>query len=117
MIGIDIESIHRIESLLSKKPKIIRKFFTDYEWEYSHSKAKAAQTLTGIWCAKEAVIKALTNISVIEITEIEIRHSSSGAPYVVFLPDQSLIKEYAIHISISHSVEYATAIAAVHLTR
>lgn len=117
MIGIDIESIHRIESLLTKKPKIIGKFFTAYEWEYAHSKAKPAQTLAGIWCAKEAVIKALTNISLIEITEVEIRHSSSGAPYVMFLTDQSLINEYAIHISISHSVDYATAIAVVHLTR
>ena len=43
MVGIDIESITRIEYLLRNKPKIINKFFSTYEWEYAEKKANMSQ--------------------------------------------------------------------------
>ena len=113
MIGIDIESIQRIEFLLQKKPTLIKKFFSKYEWEYANKKAKIAETLTGLWCAKEAVVKAFANSKSILITDIEIRHQLNGAPFVYSIFNKEIDLEYNIDISISHTREYATAIALV----
>ena len=44
MIGIDIESIGRVEHLLNNKPDIIKRFFSSYEWKYVENKANKHQT-------------------------------------------------------------------------
>ena len=111
MIGIDIESIERIEVLCKKKPKVIRGFFSAYEWQYAKKKAKMCQTLTGIWCAKEAVVKAYSNIKPILITDVKVKHNCNGEPYVSSISNRKITSELKIRISISHSKDYATAVA------
>ena len=113
MIGIDIQSVKRIENLINKKSNLIRSFFSKYEWEYANKKAETSQTLTGIWCAKEAVVKAFYNISPILITEVKVKHYSSGNPYVFSISNKKLLSQYKIDISISHSKDYATAVALI----
>ena len=117
MIGIDIESVIRIKSLLERKPDILNRFFSSYELDYAQQKANPAQSLTGIWCAKEAIVKAFSSFNeVIFITDIEIHHNvSSNAPYVFHITNQNLLKQYNIDVSISHTSEYATAIAIIRL--
>ena len=114
MIGIDIESIPRIEYLLSNKPNIIKRFFSKYEWEYAEKKTKRSQTLTGIWCAKEAVVKAYSNIYPILITDVKLKHHPSGVPYVFSIANKKIISKYKINISISHTKDYATAVAIIN---
>ena len=114
MVGIDIVSIPRIEYLLSNKPNIIKNFFSKYEWEYAENKANISQTLTGIWCAKEAVVKSFATIEPIFITEIKLKHNSIGIPYILSIANKNLMNKYKINISISHSKEYATAIAMIN---
>lgn len=114
MIGIDIESIKRIEKLMNKKPKIIKGFFSDYEWEYAKKKVNRSQTLTGIWCAKEAVVKAFYNICPILIQEVKLKHRSSGVPYVFSISKKNILSKYQINISISHANDYATAVATIN---
>ena len=114
MIGIDIESITRIEYLLRNKPNIIKKFFSTYEWEYAKKKAKMSQTLTGIWCAKEAVVKAYSNIQPILITDVKLKHYSSGKPYVFSIYNKKLISTLEITLSISHTKDYAAAVALIN---
>lgn len=113
MIGIDIESIERIEFLCKKKPNIIKRFFSTYEWRYAEKKAKMPQTLTGIWCAKEAVVKAYSNIKPILITDVKIKHNFNGEPYVFSISNKKIISTIKISISISHSKDYATAVARI----
>ena len=113
MIGIDIESISRISVLVQKKPKLIEKFFSKYEWEYANKKANMAETLTGLWCAKEAVVKAFYTIEPILITDVKIRHNSNGVPFVFSTGKFNFKENYHIYISVSHSREYATAVALV----
>ena len=114
MVGIDIESITRIEYLLRNKTKIINKFFSTYEWEYAEKKANMSQTLTGIWCAKEAVVKAYSNIKPILITDVKLKHYLSGEPYVYSISNKKIISTLKISISISHTKDYATAVAIIH---
>ena len=114
MIGIDIESVERVENLLINKPKNLKKFFSLYEWQYAKKKTNQSQTLTGIWCAKEAVVKALSAIYPILITDVNIKHQSDGIPYVFSLNNMEIISSYRIDISISHTKDYATAVAIVN---
>ena len=107
MIGIDIESISRFENLFLHKKHLLEKMFNPSEWEYALTKAKPSQTLTGIWCAKEAVLKALYPYGEIFIKDITIRHKNTGEPYAVLRK----VSSKSIHISISHAKDYATAVA------
>lgn len=109
MVGIDIESISRFKNLYVHKKRLLQKMFNPSEWEYATTKANPSQTLTGIWCAKEAVVKALYPAVEIFIKDITIKHKKSGAPYVVI--DSTRVESKLIHISISHAKDYATAVA------
>ncbi|MDC0298116.1 holo-ACP synthase [Akkermansiaceae bacterium] len=116
MIGIDIESIERIESLYEKKPNIIKRFFSEYELQYAEKKAKTCQTLTGIWCAKEAVVKAYSNVKPILVTDVKVKHDCNGKPYVSSISNRRIMSKLKISISISHSKDYATAVARIDVT-
>lgn len=108
MIGIDIEEIERFTKILKNKPTTLQRAFTVYEWQYA-SKKNTAQTLAGIWCAKEAVVKAFSGITSIFITDIQIEHYSNGAPYIAGIKKLNFEKEYYIKISISHTKLFAVA--------
>ncbi len=114
MVGIDIESISRIEHLLSDKPNIIKKFFSPYEWQYALKKANVSQTLTGIWCAKEAVVKAYSKIKPILIMDVKLKHYKSGDPYVFSICNKKITSTLKISISISNTKDYATAVAVIY---
>ena len=114
MIGIDIESISRIEYLFNNKPNIIKSFFSKYEWQYAEKKSKRFQTLAGFWCAKEAVVKAYSDICPILITDVKLKHHSSGVPYVFSIANKKIISTLKISISISHTKDYATAVAIIN---
>lgn len=101
-IGVDMQ---RIDELFPEgmpfDPKSddgLAQIFTDKELSYAQSKANPEEVLTGIFCAKEAVQKASQLI--IPLNEIEVLPDGSGQPKT---------KDFAI--SISHSGEYALAIA------
>ncbi len=116
MIGIDIEDIARFERLLEKKPSVIRRIFTPYEWDYSATK-KAPQTLAGIWCAKEAVVKAFSSVRSLDIKNVYINHYSNGAPYVFKIIDFDFITNYDVNISISHDKKNAIAICMITIKK
>lgn len=111
MIGIDIESISRFENLYLNKKRLLEKMFNSYEWDYALTKANPSQTLTGIWCAKEAVLKAVSPYEQLFIKDITIRHKNTGEPYVLI--GSEILKSKRINISISHAKEYAAAVAII----
>ena len=58
-LGLDLCGISRMEALL-RDERFLNRYFTPAETAYVHAKgAGAAQTLAGLYAAKEAVLKAM----------------------------------------------------------
>ena len=115
MIGIDIEDVERFKNL---SQHLIERVYTVSEIEYCQKHKNPHIHFAGMWCAKEAVVKALNDLNLV-VSEIEILHQNCGAPYVNITPklkqyfDDKKIKN--IHISISHTNTFSTAIAMLEL--
>ena len=111
-IGIDIENIERFRGKsLESDMSFLSLIFTPKELEYCFSKSNSAQHLCGRFCAKEAVVKALTPLGIVDVlyNEIEILNTEKFYPI-------AKIEKYPnvdIKVSISHNKEYATANAIV----
>lgn len=101
-IGVDIQSIRELFPFgMPDDPKSdpeLLSMFTIKELSYSQSKPNPLQTLAGIFAAKEAILKCCNKE--IGLANLEILPDLWGRPS---------IKGYSI--SISHSVDYAIAIA------
>ena len=79
-IGLDLCGIGRMEKLLEDN-RFLNRYFTDSEIAYIRSKGNhAAQTMAGIYAAKEAVSKALGSGIVFDLKEVCILHDEAGAP-------------------------------------
>ena len=110
-VGCDIEEIKRFEN---KTQTFLDKIFTGNEQAYCLSKAKPSQHFAVRFCAKEAVVKALTALGerVPPYREIEILNDERGVPYVV-LTDAAA--DLSVQISLSHSRTTAMAVVAAEL--
>ena len=111
-VGNDIEKVERFLHLLRSRPDLLKKIFTEYEWDYS-SKKNQARTLAGIWCAKEAVVKALSYKIVVDIRDVEIKHHKNGVPFVYSINGVTYLNKLRIQVSISHCKNYATAVCII----
>ena len=59
-IGVDFESIRRVDQLVQRYgDRFLNRVFTEEEIKYSLTRKQSAQHLTGRFCAKEATMKAL----------------------------------------------------------
>ncbi|MCL2847894.1 MAG: holo-ACP synthase [Firmicutes bacterium] len=118
MIGIDVVSIERIAEKI-KTPSFINGVFTTSEINYYKQKGEKAETLAGIFAAKEAVVKALKVGLVFRPTYIEICHEVSGMPYVVLYNNakEVITEKFGtlphLHISISHDGGVAVAVCII----
>ncbi|WP_246945322.1 holo-ACP synthase [Bacillus pinisoli] len=106
-IGIDIVEIKRIETLLEKTPKFVDRILTEGErsvWNTLTDRRKY-EYLAGRFAAKEAFSKAMgTGIGVgLQFIDIEILQDEKGKPYI------AKPLENGVHLSISHSKDYAVA--------
>lgn len=111
-IGVDIEEISRFEGkTLENDSHFLKNIFTQNELDYCFSKGSPAQHLCARFSAKEAVMKALSQIdSNIFFLDIEILNFESGQPYVNLLKSIEGVK---VDISMSHSEKNAMAFAVV----
>jgi holo-[acyl-carrier protein] synthase len=108
-IGTDMVAVQRFARPFG--PRFFSRVFTEYERTYMQS--KPLPTMAGLFAAKEAVAKALgTGFAGFWPNAIEIRHDAAGKPYVILHGVLArLLDGHALHISISHTHEYATAFA------
>lgn len=107
-IGVDIEKIARFENKTLKNDKAFLKLiFTETELKYCFAKAKPGQHLAVRYCAKEAVVKALTGFAIKNVlyNEIEILKDVNEMPYVR-LPKYPNLN---IKLSLSHANDMAIA--------
>lgn len=114
--GVDIVKIARIERILeANRDSFLERIFTDEEIEYIKNKNYNAQTISGLFAAKEAVSKVLgTGIGKVNWKHIKVYYDEKGKPHVKLnsqgeIMDSLNIDE--IHVSISHEKEYAVAFA------
>ncbi|MDO5707051.1 MAG: NAD(P)H-hydrate dehydratase [Andreesenia angusta] len=117
MVGIDIIEISRIEKLIDNQ-KFLNRIYTKKELEYiekKKSRKSRAETAAGIFCAKEAVSKALGSGIGKELSwkDMEIYRDDLGKPYLKInkkIKNMHKINNDAIRISISHDDDKAISI-------
>ena len=110
MIGIDIEEVTRIQKLIND-PEQAKRLFAEEELDYANARSFPAMHLTGFFCVKESVVKALGGGF---IREVVVLHNDNGKPYVRLLgKTKELLGDKKIEISISHTKAYATAICQI----
>jgi holo-[acyl-carrier protein] synthase len=110
--GTDIIEIIRIEKIV-KNTNFMRRFFTEIEQDYLLR--KNIESTAGYFAAKEAIVKAMgTGFSGFKFTDVEIIKEKDVPKVRLY----GKARENAInrgitnfHISISHSKNYATAVA------
>lgn len=113
-IGTDIVEIGRVAKAI-QRDSFVNRVFTKAETEYCRSrKAGMAASFAGRFAAKEAILKALgTGLREGSLTELEIINDELGCPKVNMTGRfREMAAERGIaycHISISHSMAYATA--------
>ena len=83
-----------------KSEESILKIFALKEIAYAENKPDPYMTLTGIFCAKEAIIKASEGLNNIMLRDLELVFSKEGEP-----------KFDGFEVSISHSLDFAISVA------
>ncbi|WP_022819757.1 holo-ACP synthase [Fusobacterium russii] len=117
-IGNDIIEIERIKKALLREG-FIKKLCTEKEIENLQRRGNREESYAGIFSAKEAIAKAIgIGVRTYSLTDMEILNDDLGKPYALISEKlDKIIKErfgiYNIELSISHSKEYATAVAII----
>lgn len=112
-IGTDMAEVVRIEKNIENE-RFLKKIYSLNEIEYLKIRKFNSQTATGMFAAKEAVSKCLgTGFTNFGPCDIEIIKDELGKPEVVLM-NNALIRARelnidTIHVSISHTNEYAIA--------
>lgn len=107
-IGVDIIELDRIAKLIEENGKMVRRILTDKEQErfLSLTPQRQIEFLAGRFAAKEAFSKAMgTGIGKhVSFQDLEILPDEKNKPHVY-----TSLFEGQIHVSISHSREFAVA--------
>lgn len=113
-IGVDIEDISRFQNkTLENDLNFLKRIFTENELDYCFKNKNSAPHLAARYCAKEATVKALSNLydKLIPYSKIEILKNENGSVYINILIDE--LKKYNFSLSISHEKEKAIAFVVV----
>ncbi len=117
-VGIDIIEVERIKASYDKfGERFLKRILRPEEIAYCFSHAQPAPFLAARFSAKEAISKAFgTGIGrQLGWQDMEVRRKESGQPYVVLHDDgESLFRQVnarALHLSLSHTNFYASAVA------
>lgn len=105
-IGVDIEDIERFKG---KSEEFLHRVFTDSELDYCMKFSKPESHLAARFCAKEAVVKALTALQIHDVSynQIEVFHNDKMCPQIKIL--KKLEKNIVFQLSLSHDRSKAIA--------
>ena len=116
--GVDVVELSRFRQAMARGgAAFLRRIFTPQETAYARARHKTSLLhLAGRFAAKEAVIKALSQIDprhVPTMSQVEVRNDRLGRPHVVLHDRGRRVRRIQIHISLSHvdTVAVASAIA------
>ena len=113
-IGTDIIEVERIKKACESQ-RFLERVYTEKERYYAKSRiVQEAASLAARFAAKEAFLKALgTGLREGRLQDIEVENDALGAPrlrvqgrWLELLEEKGVKK---IHVSLSHTKEYATA--------
>ena len=110
-LGLDLCAIPRMETKLTDD-RFLNRYFTEHEISYIRSKGKgAAQTLAGLYAAKEALAKALGTGIIFDLKEVSVIHDVNGCPgYLLEGRAKELGGADAFHLAITHDGGVASAV-------
>ncbi|MCI0694214.1 holo-ACP synthase [candidate division KSB1 bacterium] len=113
-IGIDLIEIARVESMLARwQQHFVQRVFTPEEIALCESRANRASAFAARFAAKEAFAKALgTGIDKdFSWKDFAVDHHHNGSPRPVLSSRLAArLENVKIHLSLSHSDHYATAV-------
>jgi holo-[acyl-carrier protein] synthase len=109
-IGIDLLEIRRLERALERHPRLAARVFTEAEREYAAAHARPGRHLAARFAAKEAVVKALGLADGLGLGEVEILAGEPPGVRVSGRAAKAAAGE-RIHVSMTHSREFAAAVA------
>lgn len=115
-MGIDIESMARFRKILEDGGEsFLNRLFAASEQQYCQRFMDPVPHFLGLFCAKEAVIKAMQDHYALLVSGIEIGHHKNRAPYVckMLYQDKEIQDAFECSVSISHCEDYATAVAMI----
>ena len=114
--GIDVVELARLKRAMQRGGRaFMRRIFTAQEEAYARARRRTTLLhLAGRFAAKEAVIKAMSQIEprrMLAMHHVEIRNDRLGRPHVVF--HDGRLRRVKVHVSLSHvdTVAVASAIA------
>ena len=111
-VGIDLLEIERLERALARRPRLAERLFTEGERAYAAGCRRPAIQLAARFCAKEAVVKAL---SLEQWDPHDIEVVGGGGPPVVRLTGRAgeRARELGVdvRVSLTHSRGMAAAVA------
>ncbi|MCS7013624.1 MAG: holo-ACP synthase [Chloroherpetonaceae bacterium] len=115
-LGIDIIEIARIQASIERYgERFVRRILTPSEIAYCYAKANPYESIAARFACKEALAKALgTGISkTFHWHSVEILRGKHGEPKLRFLKKIRGLSAKRVAISISHTHQYAVAVAII----
>lgn len=114
--GVDVVELDRFRRAMERGGRaFMRRVFTKQEEAYARARRRTALLhLAGRFAAKEAVIKAMSQIDprrVLAMHQVEVRNDRFGRPHIV-LHDRAVAR-VRVHVSLSHVDTVAVASAIV----
>lgn len=113
-VGLDLCAIDRMESL-PHRDRFLARYYTEEEIAYITGRGKAAaQSMAGIFAAKEAFVKALGVGLSISMKEIAVTHTQTGQPRYALTGDAAaLAAGCSMSLSITHEENMAAAVCII----
>lgn len=113
MIGIDLVEIKRIKRLIKNK-NFLSRVFDKEEISYCEKKVNKHQHYAARFAAKEAVWKVFSGKYKIALKNIVVKNLNNGKPQIKLKTTNSKIKKLKIEVSLSHTRDYAVAVAVLN---
>ncbi len=119
-LGIDLIEIARVEAMLARwQQHFVQRVFTPEEIALCESRANRASAFAARFAAKEAFSKALgTGVDKdFSWKDFAVGHQDNGSPLPVLSSRLAArLKNIKVHLSLSHSDHYATAVVILETT-
>ena len=109
LTGIDIIEVNRIKKIIQHSKRFLAKVYTPTEITYCNSRKNKWQHFAVRFAAKEAVWKALGKKDIWH-RDITVKNTLDGKPEIILSKKYKNL-EKRISLSLSHTDDYAVAIA------